>query len=92
MAAFVREIRFEPDDPRRAEVRAAHVAHLRELFERGDLITSGPWAAGDGAILVYNAADENRALELVHADPFFSEGVVTEVSLRQWNRVFPPPD
>jgi hypothetical protein len=89
LPVFVREIQFEPDDPRRAEVRAAHLAHLATLHERGELLTSGPWATGDGAMLVYVAPDESAARRLVEADPFFTERVVTELSLRQWNRVFP---
>ncbi len=43
-------------------------------------------------MLVYQADDEAAARELIAADPYTREGVVDEVSLREWVVVVPPTD
>lgn len=89
MATFIREIAMEPGDARRLEVRPAHREYVHELFERGAIRMSGPLADETGAVLVYEAPDEAAARELVAGDPYVLEGVVREVSLREWNVVVP---
>ena len=54
------------DDPahvhaRVVAVRDAHRAHLRELFDAGTLVMSGPWTADDGALLIYDAPSMDAA-------------------------------
>jgi uncharacterized protein YciI len=89
MPTFVREIAMDPDDDRRLAVRPAHREYARELFERGAIRMSGPLAGDTGAVIVYEAPDLDAARELVAGDPYVREGVVEEVSLREWNVVFP---
>lgn len=90
MPTWIREISMEPGDERRLAVRPAHREYVRDLFERGAIRMSGPLADDTGALIVYEAADEAEARGLVAADPYTSEGVVAERSLREWNVVFPP--
>lgn len=90
MPTYAREIAFDPTDAAVEAARPAHRAHLAELFERGALRMSGPLASGDGALLVYDATDEAAARALVDADPYTQQGVVREVSLREWITIFPP--
>ena len=80
---------MEPEDDRRLAVRPAHREYARELFERGAIRMSGPLAGDRGAIIVYEARDEEAARALIAADPYTREGVVDEVSLREWNVVYP---
>lgn len=89
MARFVREIAFVAEDTRRLAVRPRHRAYLRALWERGKLITAGPWADDRGALLVYEVADLAELDELVAADPYAEAAVVTEVGVREWRPILP---
>lgn len=89
MTTFIREISMQPDDERRLAVRPAHREYVQQLFEAGQIRMSGPLAGDDGAVLVYEAADRAAAEALVAADPYRIEDVVTELSLREWNVIFP---
>lgn len=92
MPTFVREIAMEPRDERRLAVRPEHRTYVEQLFNQGSIRMSGPLADDTGAVLVYAAADIDAARELVAADPYVREGVVREVSLREWNVIFPADD
>jgi uncharacterized protein YciI len=89
MPTFVREIAMEPGDERRLAVRPAHRAYVTDLFEQGHIRMSGPLADDTGAVIVYRAASLVEAQALVDADPYVREGVVRDVSLREWNVVIP---
>ncbi|MEO6867688.1 MAG: YciI family protein [Gaiellales bacterium] len=86
---FIREITMQADDERRLAVRPEHRAYVGELFERGEIRMSGPLEGDAGAVIVYAAADLAAADALVQADPYVREGVVQELSLRQWNVTTP---
>ena len=86
---FVREIAMDPGDERRLAVRPEHRDYVRELFEQGSIRMSGPLADDTGAVIVYVADDLEHAAELVSRDPYVRDGVVREVSLREWNVVVP---
>lgn len=90
MSTFVREIAMDAGDERRLAVRPEHRDYVRDLFERGQIRISGPLADDTGAILVYEAPDLESARALVDADPYTREGVVREVSLREWSVIVPP--
>jgi uncharacterized protein YciI len=89
MARFVRQIAFISGDERRLAVRPSHRQHLRELLAQGRLVMAGPWAEDDGALLVYEVADEAEMQELIGRDPYTKAGVVEEVSLRRWTQILP---
>lgn len=89
MPTYAREIAMQPGDEARLAVRPAHREYVRELFEQGAIRMSGPFPDDSGALLVYRAASEAAARELIARDPYTVEGVVQEVSLREWTVVFP---
>jgi uncharacterized protein YciI len=89
MPTFVREFTMEPDDERRLAVRPAHREYVTQLYERGEIRMSGPLADQTGAVIIYRAPDLEAARALVAADPYALEGVVQEVSLREWTVVTP---
>lgn len=92
MPTFVREIAMEPGDEPRLAVRPEHRDYVHDLFSKGHIRMSGPLADDTGAVLVYSASDLDAARALVMADPYVREGVVREVSLREWNVVVPAAD
>lgn len=77
------------DQEARARVRPEHLAHLGRLLEAGSLVLAGPWADGEGAMIVYDAADEAAARAMVEADPYTREGASADRVLRAWNVVLP---
>ncbi len=90
MPTFIREISMQPGDERRLAVRPEHREYVSALFERGQIRMSGPLVGDAGAVLVYEADTEEAARELIAQDPYTREGVVDEVSLREWVVVVPP--
>lgn len=62
-------IAVEPGTPPAPEIEHAHVAHLGELQRDGHLHFAAHDSAGTTGFLLISAADEERATELVRADP-----------------------
>ena len=89
MALFATTYRYAADSSTaRDATRPAHRAYLGELTERGQLALSGPFVGGeDGALLVFEAPTEDGARALVADDPFVVEGLVAEVTVREWQTV-----
>jgi uncharacterized protein YciI len=89
MPAFATTYRYVADsDAARDASRPAHREYLAGLTERGALLISGPYVGGPGgALLVFEAATEAEAVALTDADPFVLEGLVAEVSVREWQPV-----
>lgn len=88
VARFVREIKFKNDEER-MRVRPAHRAYLAELLATRKLVTAGPWADDSGALHVFDVASEAELRELLAADPYSIADVCDEVSLREWQPIFP---
>ena len=89
MPIFARLLTFPADDPHRMEVRSAHRAYVADCFDRGEIISSGPWAENNGALIVYSAPSRDEALALIAADPYAVEGVQYDEVVREWNVVTP---
>ena len=88
MAKFAAVLTFG-DEAARLAVRPRHRAYLESLLAGGKLHESGPWADDSGALIVYEAADEAEARALLAADPYSqAEGVLADVQLREWNRIY----
>jgi uncharacterized protein len=88
VARFVLEIKFK-DDEKRLQVRPAHRAFLAERLAERKLVTAGPWADDSGALLVFEADSEAELREMLAADPYRIANVYDEVSLREWQPIFP---
>lgn len=61
----------------------AHIAHLRDLDQRGALVLCGPFTDHPGGLVVVRAEDRAAAERIAAADPFVREGVRT-YSIRTW--------
>ncbi len=89
MAKFVAIVTFG-DAEKRLEARPRHRAYLQQLLAEGRLHESGPWADDSGALIIYEAADQTEAQSLLDADPYTAvDGIITDVRLLEWNRIFP---
>jgi uncharacterized protein YciI len=88
VARFVFEIKFKNNE-KRLQVRPAHRAFLAERLAERKLVTAGPWADDSGALLIFEAGSEAELRELLAADPYQIADVYDEVSLREWQPIFP---
>lgn len=76
----------------RDQHRPAHREYLDELAERGVNLVSGPFGpdAAPGALLLFRADSAEEVLAYTEADPFRTEGLITDVSVREWSPVLGP--
>ena len=88
MATFAAVLTFIDDIERRLEVRPRHREYLQELLAAGRLHESGPFADDSGALIVYEADNENMARQLLAGDPYTEAGVIADASLHEWKILF----
>ena len=87
MARFAVEYVYTADTEKRDEIRPAHRAFLAELQQRGQLLVSGPWVSGTGALLVFEAEDETALKEMLEHDPFADADLISRVRITEWTPV-----
>jgi uncharacterized protein len=76
---------------RRAPLRDEHLALVRAVHERGELVLAGALADPvDGAVLVFRADDPAPVEAFVAADPYVREGLITAWRIRSWSVVVAP--
>ena len=74
----------------RDEHRPRHVEFLKSQFDDGRLLTSGPFGSGEspGALLILKGDSKADVEALMDLDPFFSNNLIEERTIRQWNIFF----
>lgn len=71
---------------KRTPYREQHLALVRKLHERGDLLMAGAWANPlDGAALVFRVDSPKAVEDFVAADPYVKHGLVTRWRIREWS-------
>lgn len=92
MALFATMITFG-DTEARDRIRPDHRVYLAQLFDEGKLVESGPYVDDTGALLIYEAESEADVRELLANDPYsMTQGVIADLTIKEWNRVFPKPE
>jgi len=77
-------------EQRREPYRAAHLAWLRELDGRGELVLAGALTEPvDGAWIVVRADSAAAARTMVNADPYAAGGLIASVTIRSISVVVP---
>ena len=74
-----------------AAERPTHRDYLRQLFDEGTLLASGPLGS-DSALIVMNMESPEAALALLENDPFYKVGVIEERSAQLWDAIYSPWD
>ena len=73
---------------KRAPHREAHLAILRQLHQRGELLMAGALDNPlDGAVLIWRVDSVKPIEEFVASDPYVKKGLVTKWRIRNWNVV-----
>ncbi len=93
MKIYAAEYSYVDDASSLDETRPQHRAFLRELFEAGSLLASGPLLdEAPGALLVLRASDRDGVAAMLAEDPFAHAKLITSTTIRQWNPVIGPWD
>lgn len=91
MSLFIVHYTYSEDRAARDEHRPAHREFLSTLAREGVVLLSGPYAdvpdAPDAAMLVLQGGSEIELVELLREDPFQTQGLVEQVSVREWTPV-----
>lgn len=67
-----------------------HVEYLQSLIEQGKLRASGPVKGQSlrAGLLIFTVADRTELDALIAADPFAVEGLISELSVTEWDPLF----
>ena len=84
-------IEYSQDKAKVEAARPAHRAYLTSLVEKNQLLASGPFEDGYGALIVYEADSLEEAEALLQGDPFHAAGVFIKWTVRPWKMVFANP-
>ena len=61
-----------------------HAKFIDQLVDDGLILMGGPLVDGGGALLVFNAEDENEVREKLKDDPWTTHGVLKLESVKRW--------
>jgi uncharacterized protein YciI len=81
---YVNYAKYASDLSHVERVRPAHQSYARTIKAKGELIMSGPFADGSGALFIYRAQSKDEAMALVLEDPYHAEGVFETYALSEW--------
>lgn len=67
-----------------------HIDWLKDRLKDGSLLASGPFAGEPGrtAMLLINMPDRPTLDQLIASDPFALEGLIENLTIRQWDPIF----
>lgn len=90
MTWFTVDTTYIPDADRLAEVRPSHRAYLQGLVDTGQVVGGGPWVDGKGGLYIVKVADRTELDEILAADPYTTEGIAADRSVREWTIALGP--
>ena len=74
------------DAPGRLELRPRHHELLAELHAEGVLVAAGPYARGEGALILFDA-DRERVDRALAADAYMQHPGVVITAIEEWDPV-----
>ncbi|MDY3126767.1 MAG: YciI family protein [Corynebacterium sp.] len=91
MKYFAFIYKYNPQDPRIAEVRPAHREFIAKLADENRILGSGPFTDSEGGALIVlqlpTDSEVDKAIAIMDEDPFFSNNLVSRRDVREWNPV-----
>ena len=80
---YVITLTRNPDREADDDLIREHVAFLRELDRKGQLVSAGPFADGAGGMIIIEAGSLPEAERIAAADPFVASGY-ERCTVRTW--------
>lgn len=91
MTYFAVTYTYSPDSEEIINLRPTHREFVAELHEKGQIVGSGPFTDGEGGALIVIELEDGSTLAdaeaLMNRDPFHTENVLENRSIRVWNPV-----
>jgi uncharacterized protein YciI len=88
MSVFAVEYVYAPgSEAARDEHRPSHRAWLKGFLDAGRLLASGPFADGEGALLLFTADSEAALLAELKQDPFNLNQCISGLKVTEWKPV-----
>ncbi|NBR06974.1 MAG: hypothetical protein EBT92_14590 [Planctomycetes bacterium] len=84
---FAAIIKYISDTEKIQSVRPLHRAYLTSLLNQGNIVATGPFTDGFGALIIYEAPDHATAESFIKNDPFMKDGIFISWDLHPWNCV-----
>jgi hypothetical protein len=73
---------------RRAAIRTSHLELIHAARDRGDLLMAGAFQdPADGTLLVFRVESASEVEDFAKADPYVTEGLVTDWRVRRWTEI-----
>ena len=88
MAWFAVDVTYTEDRELLMAVRPRHREYLTRLVESGTAVAAGPWADDLGSLTIFSVADRAELDRLIAQDPYTTENVVVERTIREWKPIF----
>jgi uncharacterized protein YciI len=61
-----------------------HAEFIDRLVAEGSVLMGGPLVDEGGALLIFDAEDENEVREKMKNDPWLERGILKQESIRRW--------
>ncbi|MCM3893799.1 MULTISPECIES: YciI family protein [Gordonia] len=74
----------------RDEHRALHREWLAEEFKAGNVLMTGPYPDGSGALILVRGTDLDEAEVFIANDPFNAHQAIDGVRVVEWTQVYGP--
>jgi uncharacterized protein YciI len=71
-------------DTREQPFWGEHAAFIDALVDEGFILMGGPLVDEGGALLVFNAEDENEVRQKLKNDPWMQQGILKLESVKRW--------
>src|SRR6266480_6951748 len=71
-------------DTREQPLWDEHAEFIDRLVDEGFISMGGPFVDEGGALLIFNAEDENEVREKLKNDPWFEQGILKLQSVKRW--------
>ena len=85
MTVFAVEYVYDAESSEaRDAARPAHREWTAGLAQDGTLLASGPYGDGAGALLIFEAADEQALNSVLKQDPFAAAGAIAGIRTTVW--------
>ncbi|WP_169584579.1 YciI family protein [Antrihabitans stalactiti] len=85
MANFAVLWTYTDDKSKIGAAKQAHVDYLKDLVARGTVTVAGGWPDGSGGLVVFDVANHDELQPLLDKDPFTTEGVIVDTTIKEWS-------
>lgn len=69
---------------KRAPLRPSHLAHIRTLVDKGEILGSGILTEANGALLIFYVESRDTVVDFAQSDPYYKAGLIASFDVEPW--------